>query len=119
MADFEKVAAELTAIGRRFDARGWLLGTSGTFSAVIGRARLGLALRRSGVHKVALGAAESLGPDDGGAIARGGPGLPSAETRLHLGIVAARQAGAVMHTHSIWGTFLSDRGSDGGGVAIE
>jgi methylthioribulose-1-phosphate dehydratase len=32
---------------------------------------------------------------------------PSAEARLHLEIVRRRGAGAVLHTHSIWGTILS------------
>ena len=46
-------------------------------------------------------------------------GVPSAETRLHLEIVAARPAAAVMHTHSIWSTLLSDRFAPRGGVAIK
>jgi methylthioribulose-1-phosphate dehydratase len=36
---------------------------------------------------------------------------------LHLAIVRARGAGAVLHTHSIWSTILSDGGS-GDGLAI-
>jgi methylthioribulose-1-phosphate dehydratase len=115
---FEPTAQELVAVGRRFDARGWVLGTSGNFSAVIATDPLRLAITRSGVHKGALVPEDILEIGEAGTVLRG-PGKPSAETQLHLEIVAARQAGAVMHTHSIWGTFLSDRGGGDGGVAIE
>jgi methylthioribulose-1-phosphate dehydratase len=102
------VAAELIEAGRRFDARGWVLGTSGNFSAVVSGDPLRLAITRSGVHKGRLTAADILDLDQDGAVVAGA-GAPSAETRLHLEIIAARRAGAVMHTHSIWSTFLSDR----------
>ena len=45
--------------------------------------------------------------------------MPSAETRLHLEIVAARQAAAVLHTHSIWSTLVSDRFGSQGVVPVE
>ena len=46
-------------------------------------------------------------------------GTPSAETRLHIAIVHARPAAAVLHTHSIWSTQVSDRFVRQGGVAIQ
>jgi len=49
----------------------------------------------------------------------GGGGRPSAETSLHLAVVRARGAGAVLHTHSPWSTLLSDAHSGAGGLAIE
>ena len=118
MRTFAQAAEDLVAAGRRFDARGWVLGTSGNFSAVLGRTPLRLAITRSGVHKGALTADDILEIDADGASVRGA-GRPSAETQLHLEIAAARRAGAVMHTHSIWSTFLSDRAEPGGGVEIE
>lgn len=49
-----------------------------------------------------------------------GSGAPSAETALHLVIVRSRGAGAVLHTHSIWSTILSDAvGDEAAGLAIE
>ena len=45
-ADFADVARRLAEVGRRFDARGWVLGTSGNFSAVVGRDPLRLAITR-------------------------------------------------------------------------
>ena len=119
MRTFERAAADLVAVGRRFDARGWVLGTSGNFSEAISRDPLRLAITRSGVHKGELTPDDILEIDGDGTNRRAGAGKPSAETQLHLEIVGARQAAAVMHTHSIWSTFLSDRGAAGGGISIE
>jgi methylthioribulose-1-phosphate dehydratase len=44
---------------------------------------------------------------------------PSDETLLHLRIVKERQAGAVLHTHSVWNTILSDLHGPAGGLAIK
>ena len=48
-----------------------------------------------------------------------GSGKPSDESPLHVAIVKARGAGAVIHTHSVWATVLSDVHTLEGGVAIE
>ena len=93
--------------GRRFDARGWVLGTSGNFSAVISREPITLAITRSGTHKGDLTREDILQLDEKGAVVAG-TGDPSAETKLHLEIAARRGAGAVLHTHSISSTRLSD-----------
>ena len=119
MTDFQAAAENLAAIGRRFDARGWVLGTSGNLSSVIARTPLRMAITRSGVHKGALAPADILELDGTGAVMRGGASGPSAETALHVEIVASRGAGAVMHTHSVWATVLSDRAAADGGIAIE
>jgi len=102
--------------GRRFDARGWVLGTSGNFSAVASRAPLALAITRSGTHKGDLTPADIVEYGDGRVLS--GTGSASAETRLHLAIVGARVAAAVLHTHSIWSTLLSHRCAQAGGLAI-
>src|SRR5204863_3607356 len=44
---------------------------------------------------------------------------PSAETLLHLAILKARNEGAVIHTHSVWSTILSDYHNGQGGFFIE
>lgn len=118
-ADLADAAAAIVRIGARFDARGWVLGTSGNFSIVVDRAPLRLAITRSGTHKGELVAGDILELDEHGRPSGTSTGTPSAETRLHLEIVAARGAGAVLHTHSIWSTVLSDRFAADGGVAIE
>ena len=109
-------AEQLVRIGRRFDARGWVLGTSGNFSVVTSRDPLRLAITRSGVHK------GELTPDDvlefGGGRVLSAHGTASAETLLHLLIVTTRGAGAVLHTHSVWSTVLSDAFAADGAVEI-
>lgn len=109
---------ELKAIGRRFYDRGWVLGTSGNFSAVVGTQPLRLAITASSVHKGALRDADLLEVDERGKPVGTSTAAPSAETLLHVEIVKRRGAGAVLHTHSVWGTILSAAEPDRGGVAI-
>ena len=114
---FADLASQLVEIGRRCYARGWTLGTSGNFSAVVSRDPLRLAITSSGVDK------GSLTPDqiveiDGNGRVLAGAGRPSAESSLHVAITRARGVGAVLHTHSIWSTILSEEtGTEG--LAIE
>jgi methylthioribulose-1-phosphate dehydratase len=112
------IADQLADVGRRFDARTWVLGTSGNFSVVIEREPLTLAMTRSGIAKGVLTADSLLEVDADGAALQPGDGRPSAEARLHVAIAGARRAGAVLHTHSIWSTVLSDRHAAAGGLAI-
>lgn len=116
---FRRHARTLSAIGRRFDSRNWVLGTSGNFSAVVSEQPLRLAITASAVHKGRLTPAQFLEVDGTGTVIGRQAGKPSAETRLHLEIVRVRGAGAVLHTHSVWGTILSDLHADSEGLAIE
>jgi methylthioribulose-1-phosphate dehydratase len=111
-------ANALAAVGRRFYARGWVMGTSGNFSVVTCRDPLRLAITTSSVDKGALDPSHILDIDDQCSV-HGGRGNPSAETRLHLEIVHRRGAGAVLHTHSVWGTMLSDSHGLDRGLTIE
>jgi len=113
------LASQLAEVGRHCYARGWALGTSGNFSAVARKNPLTLAITTSGVDKGLLEPDQIVEIDEYGRVVRG-EGRPSAEASLHLAIVRSRGAGAVLHTHSIWSTILSDAVSDeSGGVAIE
>lgn len=114
---FAALAGELAEVGRQCHARGWALGTSGNFSAVVRRDPLRLAITTSGVDKGLLAPGQIVEIDERGRVVQGS-GAPSAETALHLAIVRARGAGAVLHTHSIWSTIFSDRG-DEPGLTIE
>ena len=111
-------ARALTEIGRRFYARHWVLGTSGNFSAVVSQKPLRLVMTPSGAHKGLLSAADLLQIDEAGRVVRG-RAKPSAEMRLHLEIVRQRGAGAVLHTHSVWGTILSDLHASERGLAVQ
>jgi methylthioribulose-1-phosphate dehydratase len=116
--DSADVAEQLAEVGRRFDARDWVLGTSGNFSVVLGRDPLRLLMTRSGIAKGTLTADGTVEVDDEGSTLQPGAGRPSAEALLHVEIAAARGAGAVLHTHSIWSTVLSDRHAPAGGLTI-
>ena len=99
-------AARLADIGRNFYRRGWVLGTSGNFSAVLSHDPLQLAITASGLDKGNLTPEHILQIDADGQIIAG-QGKPSDETPLHLTAVKLRGAGAVLHTHSVWSTLLS------------
>lgn len=118
-AAFPDIAQRLIEIGRRFDARGWVLGTSGNFSVVLHRDPLRLAITSSGTSKGDLTADQILEIDGDARVDGPHAGRPSAEARLHVEVVRACGAGAVLHTHSMWSTLLSDRYNAAGGLAIE
>lgn len=117
--DFADATARLIKIGQRFDARGWVLGTSGNFSLVIDDEPLRLAITRSGTQKGELTASDIMELDGDGLSVGTTAGIPSAETRLHLEVIAARPVRSVLHTHSTWSTLVSDRFAPRGGVAIQ
>jgi methylthioribulose-1-phosphate dehydratase len=119
MLGFTDLARQLAEAGRRFDRRGWVLGTSGNFSAVSEREPLRLAITPSGAWKGALQADDFLEVDDRCGVVNRRSGRASAEAPLHVEIVRQRGAGAVMHTHSVWGTILSDGYAGDGGLAVE
>jgi methylthioribulose-1-phosphate dehydratase len=120
--DFDEAAAHLVALGSRFYSRDWVLGTSGNFSTVVSPRPLRLAITASSVHKGRLTPSDILEIDGRARVSpRGGrpAGKSSAETLLHLEVVRLREAGAVLHTHSVWSTILSDRHATARGLAIE
>ena len=107
--DFSEISQQLVQVGRLFDRRGWVLGTSGNFSVVLGRQPLRLAITASGTLKGDLSADQILEVDDSCVATKATAHVPSAEARLHVEIVRTRGASAVLHTHSMWSTLLSDR----------
>jgi methylthioribulose-1-phosphate dehydratase len=116
------IAEALVRAGRRFDQRGWVMGTSGNFSTVLDRDPLRLAITPSATFKGELEAGQIIEMDERcEPVERPGVGTArvSAEAQLHVEVVRARGAGAVLHTHSIWSTLLSEQFGDVGGIAIE
>lgn len=113
-----EAGARLARVAAQLHARGFLQGTSGNLSAVLGREPLRLCISPSGADKGALRAEQFLLVDEGGR-ALDGVGKPSDETGLHLAIYARRPAAAVLHTHSVWATLLSERHADEGGLRLE
>jgi methylthioribulose-1-phosphate dehydratase len=139
MADgrFSAVASDLVEVGRRFYTRGWALGTSGNFSVVTAREPLRIAITASSLPKGQLRKRDILECDEHAIVVtpestnraagkrtpsarrRERDRHPSAETLLHIEIARVRGAGAILHTHSVWTTMLSDVHGHEGGVRIE
>ena len=117
-SEFTKLATDVATTARSLHARGWLLGTSGNLSALVQREPLLLAMSPSGVDKGELLAEQILLVDEHARSVKGN-GKPSDETLLHIEIVKRRQAGAVLHTHSVWNNIISDLFADEHGLAIE
>jgi methylthioribulose-1-phosphate dehydratase len=114
----ESIVEQLRACGRMFHHRGWSLGTSSNYSAVISEDPLELIVTASGKDK------SRLQEDDFVRIGADGrptsPGQPaaSAETMLHVALARRGGIGAVLHTHSVWSTILSETFAGKGGLEI-
>ena len=122
LSEATDVATELVRLGRDFHRRGWMLGTSGNLSAVLSRDPLRLAITASSIDKGRMQADQILQVDGEGKMLKesgGHSGRPSAETLLHLEVVRSTGAAAVLHTHSVWTTVLSDFHHATGGFHIE
>lgn len=115
---FEAAASSLARVGRRFCARGWVPGTSGNFSAVVSRRPFRLAITASGILKHELRDGQILRCGARGEVIGRVRRRPSAETLLHVEVARRRKAGAVLHTHSVWSTVLSERHAAQGGLRI-
>lgn len=99
-------ALQLTEVIAAIHRRGWCDGTGGNFSYTVSHDPLRLLMAPSGVDKGAVSPEDLIVVGEKGERIQG-LGRPSAETRLHLAIVASRGAGAVLHTHSQAATLLS------------
>jgi methylthioribulose-1-phosphate dehydratase len=110
-AVIDQFAAEVDALvrtGEDFHRRGWSLGTSSNYSVVVERDPLTLLLTGSGFDKGRLKPGQFVLVDDQGASLHASYPKPSAETLLHVVLARAAGAGAVLHTHSVAGTVLSE-----------
>ena len=110
----------LRAVGREFHGRGWSLGTSSNYSVVVSRDPLELLITVSGKDKSALGRDDFVRVDARGTPVDGSGRKSSAETLLHCTIAElVPSVGAVLHTHSVWGTLLSGTDLARGRLRIE
>jgi len=107
----QALAPALTQAMAAIHRRGWCDGTGGNFSCVVQRDPLQLLMAPSGVDKGHVQPGELILVNAEGQVIEGA-GKASAETALHLEIVAQCGAGAVLHTHSQAGTLLSNWACD-------
>jgi methylthioribulose-1-phosphate dehydratase len=112
-----ELTASLAEAAKGFYQRGWALGTSGNFSAVVSLEPLRLVITSSGVDKGRLTTDKFVEVDGDGKVVAG-EGRPSDETKLHLTLIRHRPAMAVLHTHSVWSTTLSALLDGDGGIGI-
>lgn len=111
---------QLRAIGREFHQRCWSLGTSSNYSVVLSRDPLELLVTASGKDKSALGRDDFVRVDAEGRVSDGSDRRSSAETLLHCTIAdLIPSVGAVLHTHSVWGTLLSRSDLPAGRLRID
>jgi methylthioribulose-1-phosphate dehydratase len=107
--DLDRIADELADCGRLFHSRGWSVGTSSNYSAVLSREPLELLVTASGMDKGRLTRADFVRVGADGRPTSAGQPKSSAETMLHVVLADERpEAGAILHTHSVWTTILSD-----------
>jgi methylthioribulose-1-phosphate dehydratase len=119
LADHPAAIEALRETGAMFYQRGWSVGTSSNYSVITRHDPLELLVTASGKDKGRLAPHDFVLVND-----RGQPVLPdqpksSAETLLHVVLAQELRVGAVLHTHSVWATLLSDYFAPQGGFSIE
>lgn len=119
LAPYAEQIDALIEVGQIFWQRGWSVGTSSNYSVVVNRDPLQLLVTASGKHKGRLTRADFVLVDAQGQPTAAGQPKSSAETLLHCVAAAQAGAGAVLHTHSVWSTVLSDRFAPQGGILLE
>lgn len=117
--EFATVVEPLRDVGRSFHGRGWSVGTSSNYSMTLTHEPLELLITASGKDKGRLTSNDFVIVGANGAPVLDKQPKSSAETLLHVEIVRHTGAGSVLHTHSIWGTLISDLFFAEGGIAIE
>ena len=115
----EVLIDQLRECGRLFHSRGWSVGTSSNYSVVLSNDPVELAVTASGKDKGRLEQTDfvHIGAD-GSPIETNQP-KSSAETMLHVVLAEQPEVGCILHTHSVWGTLLSDHFFEQGGFDIE
>jgi methylthioribulose-1-phosphate dehydratase len=119
LAGFEEVIDRLRECGRLFHSRGWSVGTSSNYSAVVPGDPVELIVTASGKDKGRLQRADFVHLGDDGQPLEPDQPASSAETMLHVVLASEPvSAGSILHTHSVWGTLLSDLYFEQGGFEI-
>jgi len=108
----------LCETGRMFHQRGWSLGTSSNYSVVLQQQPLQLLVTASGKHKGRLTRNDFVQVGADGKPLHEDQPKSSAETLLHVAIAQETTAGAILHTHSVWATVLSEQFFTEGAIKI-
>ena len=119
LAGHEMLIDQLRECGRLFHSRGWSVGTSSNYSAVLNNDPVELIVTASGKDKGRLEREDFVHTGADGSPIEDNQAKSSAETMLHVVLAEQHGIGCILHTHSVWGTLLSDHFFDGGGFEIE
>ena len=109
----------LRRVGNQFWTRGWSLGTSSNYSVLLSRDPVRILVTASGKDKGHLERTDFVIVDGNGRPVPEGQPKSSAETLLHCSAVLHRQAGSVLHTHSVHATILSEYFAQHHGIQLE
>jgi methylthioribulose-1-phosphate dehydratase len=118
LSGHEPLIDQLQECGQLFHSRGWSVGTSSNYSVVLENDPVELIVTASGRDKGRLEPEDfvHIGAD-GNPIESDQP-KSSAETMLHVVLAEQPEVGSILHTHSVWGTLLSERFFEDGGFEI-
>ena len=94
-------------VGQLFFQRGWSVGTSSNYSVVVNASPIRLVITASGMDKGRLEESDFVLIDEHGSPMFDGQPKSSAETLLHCVLAKQSGVGAILHTHSVWSTLLS------------
>lgn len=110
----------MRSAGKLFHHRGWSVGTSSNYSVVLRDDPLRILVTASGKDKGRLSTSDFVVVDRSGRAVEAGDPRPSAETLLHVAIAEQIPGvGSILHTHSVWGTLLSELHGPQGFLEIE
>jgi methylthioribulose-1-phosphate dehydratase len=110
---------QLCRAGHQFWQAGWSRGTSSNYSVVLDTDPLRLLVTASGKDKGHLLGDDFVIVDSKGSPDPSDQPKSSAETLLHTSIANHQSAGAILHTHSVWATLLSEHFAGHGGFYLE
>jgi methylthioribulose-1-phosphate dehydratase len=116
---YEESIEGLRRIGRLCWERGWSRGTSSNYSVVVNRNPTQILVTASGKDKGNLAQDDFVLVNDKGQPVVEGQPKSSAETLLHCVAAENQTVGAILHTHSVWSTVLSDRFAPQKGILLE
>lgn len=109
----------LRETGAYFFQRGWSVGTSSNYSVVLDRDPCELLVTASGKDKGRLTEQDFVRVDGDGLPVAANQPKSSAETLLHCVVAKELDVGAILHTHSVWATLLSNLYFEDGAVTLE
>src|SRR5690242_7744219 len=110
---------DLRDVAALMHRRGFSLGTSSNYSILLSREPFELLVTASGKAKRRLKKTHIVVVDEVGKnLAAAHNEQSAAEPALHVMLAQRPGIGSVLHTHSVWGTLLSDLHGDSSGFWI-